>query len=306
MHLKPYLGLVVASLLVLGANRAPAQAPPAASVARVPLAIGAGFSGYNPDYRNGNLLGGMLWIDYSPSWVPSLLRGVGLEVEAHDLHFGQSSSAAEESSAGRCLGRVFYSWPRYSGIRPYVNYQMGLGNQDYTVGPLAAPVRIHQSRTVTSVGGGVEFRASAGGSGCAPITAPSSGPISSSMAPGPSRNSMRGLHHRRFISLQRAPSSLRAGWAARHAQNDHRVCADVLGIGGGFALAVVTGSAGLVGSEAVSFFANLGFEVVGIENDMRSRFFGQEPPRAGIRSASRKSWALPTARRTLTFAIGNR
>jgi CDP-paratose 2-epimerase len=38
----------------------------------------------------------------------------------------------------------------------------------------------------------------------------------------------------------------------------------------------VTGSAGLVGSEAVSFFANLGFEVVGIENDMRSRFFGQE------------------------------
>jgi len=32
----------------------------------------------------------------------------------------------------------------------------------------------------------------------------------------------------------------------------------------------------LVGSEAVSFFARLGFEVVGIENDMRSRFFGEE------------------------------
>ncbi|MGD0831720.1 MAG: NAD-dependent epimerase/dehydratase family protein [Terracidiphilus sp.] len=38
----------------------------------------------------------------------------------------------------------------------------------------------------------------------------------------------------------------------------------------------MTGSAGLVGSEAVSFFAHLGFEVVGIENDMRSRFFGEE------------------------------
>ena len=160
MHLKPYLGLVVASLLVLGANRAPAQAPPAASVARVPLAIGAGFSGYNPDYGNGHLLGGTLWIDYSPSWVPSLLRGVGLEVEAHDLHFGQSSSQPKNLRQDVASGGVFYSWPRYSGIRPYVNYQMGLGNQDYTVGPLAAPVRIHQSRTVTSVGGGVEFRAS--------------------------------------------------------------------------------------------------------------------------------------------------
>jgi CDP-paratose 2-epimerase len=67
-----------------------------------------------------------------------------------------------------------------------------------------------------------------------------------------------------------------AGWAARHAGIDHGVCADVLGIGGGLSLAVVTGSAGLVGSEAVSFFANLGFEVVGIENDMRSQFFGPE------------------------------
>jgi CDP-paratose 2-epimerase len=38
----------------------------------------------------------------------------------------------------------------------------------------------------------------------------------------------------------------------------------------------VTGSAGLVGSEAVSFFAHLGFQVVGIENDMRSRFLGEE------------------------------
>jgi CDP-paratose 2-epimerase len=41
-------------------------------------------------------------------------------------------------------------------------------------------------------------------------------------------------------------------------------------------LAVITGSAGLVGSEAVSFFAGLGFQVVGIENNMRQQFFGAE------------------------------
>lgn len=41
-------------------------------------------------------------------------------------------------------------------------------------------------------------------------------------------------------------------------------------------IAVITGSAGLIGSESSSFFANLGFDVVGIENDMRREFFGAE------------------------------
>lgn len=39
---------------------------------------------------------------------------------------------------------------------------------------------------------------------------------------------------------------------------------------------IITGSAGLIGSEASSFFANLGFDVVGIDNDMRRVFFGDE------------------------------
>ncbi|MBW1924255.1 MAG: NAD-dependent epimerase/dehydratase family protein [Deltaproteobacteria bacterium] len=41
-------------------------------------------------------------------------------------------------------------------------------------------------------------------------------------------------------------------------------------------VAVVTGSGGLVGSEAVRFLAERGFRVVGMDNDMRSRFFGEE------------------------------
>ncbi len=42
------------------------------------------------------------------------------------------------------------------------------------------------------------------------------------------------------------------------------------------AVAIVTGSAGLIGSEAVRFFSGKGFDVVGIDNDMRSYFFGKE------------------------------
>lgn len=39
-------------------------------------------------------------------------------------------------------------------------------------------------------------------------------------------------------------------------------------------VALVTGAAGLVGSEAVRFFASKGLDVIGIDNDMRRYFFG--------------------------------
>jgi CDP-paratose 2-epimerase len=44
----------------------------------------------------------------------------------------------------------------------------------------------------------------------------------------------------------------------------------------GVSIAVITGSAGLIGSEAVRHFAGKGMHVVGIDNDMRKYFFGPE------------------------------
>lgn len=41
------------------------------------------------------------------------------------------------------------------------------------------------------------------------------------------------------------------------------------------ATVLVTGSAGLIGSESVHFFARLGFDVIGIDNDLRAYFFGE-------------------------------
>jgi CDP-paratose 2-epimerase len=41
-------------------------------------------------------------------------------------------------------------------------------------------------------------------------------------------------------------------------------------------IAVVTGSSGLIGGEAARRFARLGYDVVGIDNDMRSVFFGPD------------------------------
>lgn len=39
--------------------------------------------------------------------------------------------------------------------------------------------------------------------------------------------------------------------------------------------AIISGSSGLVGTEAAAYFAALGFGVVGIDNGMREVFFGQ-------------------------------
>jgi CDP-paratose 2-epimerase len=41
-------------------------------------------------------------------------------------------------------------------------------------------------------------------------------------------------------------------------------------------IAIVTGSGGLIGSESVRYFAQRGFDVIGVENDMRARFFGPQ------------------------------
>jgi CDP-paratose 2-epimerase len=41
-------------------------------------------------------------------------------------------------------------------------------------------------------------------------------------------------------------------------------------------VAIITGAAGLIGSEAARHFARQGLDVVGIDNDMRQRFFGPE------------------------------
>ena len=46
--------------------------------------------------------------------------------------------------------------------------------------------------------------------------------------------------------------------------------------------ALVTGSGGLIGSESVRYFASQGYDVVGLDNDMRSYFFGQDASTAAV------------------------
>ena len=41
-------------------------------------------------------------------------------------------------------------------------------------------------------------------------------------------------------------------------------------------IVIITGSNGLVGSEAVNFFSKKGFKVIGIDNNLRKFFFGND------------------------------
>ena len=53
-------------------------------------------------------------------------------------------------------------------------------------------------------------------------------------------------------------------------------------------VAIVTGSAGLIGSETVQYFCELGCEVVGIDNDMRKVFFGEDASTAWVQEVLQK------------------
>ena len=66
-------------------------------------------------------------------------------------------------------------------------------------------------------------------------------------------------------------------------------------------IAIVTGSGGLIGSESARYFAGQGFDVVGIDNDMRAYFFG--PSASTAHSTERLLGELGDAFRALSIDI---
>jgi opacity protein-like surface antigen len=126
----------------------------AATQSKFPLAVGAGFSGYNTDVGNGDMYGGTLWIDYTLRHMPHYLIGLGLEAEGRDLNYGNHPSTWTNLRMDVASGGVIYTLPRFAKFRPYGKYLMGFGNIDY-----GAPLYpTHATRTVTSMGGGVDYR----------------------------------------------------------------------------------------------------------------------------------------------------
>ncbi len=56
-------------------------------------------------------------------------------------------------------------------------------------------------------------------------------------------------------------------------------------------VAIITGSGGLIGSQAVAHFVHAGFDVVGVENNMRAWFFGEQGSTADTTARLRKQYS---------------
>ena len=67
------------------------------------------------------------------------------------------------------------------------------------------------------------------------------------------------------------------------------------------AMAIVTGSGGLIGSESAQHFVQAGLDVIGLENDMRARFFG--PSASTAHTTERLRRTLGEAFRSLDIDI---
>jgi opacity protein-like surface antigen len=159
MDLKPYLGpALLAALIVCAASSLLAQSAPAATQGNIPLSVGVGLSGYNQDINRGHLLGGTVWIDYTLPYMPHILHGIGMEAEARDLNYARSASIPPGVREDVVLGGVSYSWPRYRRLRPYAKFMMGYGNADGENTTTTPVTHYHDSRTITSTGGGINYR----------------------------------------------------------------------------------------------------------------------------------------------------
>jgi hypothetical protein len=156
MRLKPFLGTTLAALFACAALRVLAQTVPAATENNPQLAIGGGLSSINPDWGHGRMLGVAVWVDYTPTHMPAILHGLGLEAEARDLTFGRASTVPSHMREQTIGGGLIYTWRHYRNFHPYGKFLESFGGVTWNVAPV--PYR-HDTRTVTSAGGGFEVHA---------------------------------------------------------------------------------------------------------------------------------------------------
>jgi hypothetical protein len=156
MRLKQFVEIFFEVFLLCEASIASAQTSPTASTSNSPFVVGVGLSAYNPAWISGHILGGTLWIDYSPNQLPWYLRGLGIEAEARDLNYDRSARVWPGLRQDTAMGGPMYACPYFSNLHPYAKFLVGYGNTDYES---LTHVRHHDSRTITAKGGGVDWRA---------------------------------------------------------------------------------------------------------------------------------------------------
>ena len=167
MRCKPLLGCVIMIPLLSAALPASAQATYDALQTRPGLSVGAGFSGFSQDWGfNPAVYGTTLWLDYHPPLLPDFLSGLSLEVQARDLSWNRKTYPSTNSTVpNRPVlprtdtvggGLIYHIRPEgFYKFEPYVKALGSFGSIDFTLSH--APDYSHETRTVTSLGGGLDW-----------------------------------------------------------------------------------------------------------------------------------------------------
>lgn len=137
------------------------QVVPAASEhGRMPIALGVGASNYSIDWGPGRRMEGITaWLDWNEvPFTPRVLRGMGLDFEARDINSGLPVGVPRMRQ-DTASGGPIYTVRRFGRVQPYGKYLVGFGSIDFGPLPDAPRWYTHDTRTVYSPAGGVNFRA---------------------------------------------------------------------------------------------------------------------------------------------------
>ncbi len=155
MRLKLAPKLITAAMFVAAVFPTYCQVAPTARQGSVPIVVGAAFSDFRLDWGPGSKTEGIsAWVDWYPNRMPGVLNGLGIEAEGHDINYGRPAGITKmRQDTGE--GGAIYAWNRFRNFRPYAKYLVGIGSIDFPpVGTYS-----HDTFTVFSPGGGVEYRA---------------------------------------------------------------------------------------------------------------------------------------------------
>ena len=148
-----WMALSVTGISLLTGALLRSQVAPAARQGSALLSVGVGPSSYDVDWGHGRMLGGTLWVDAHPR-MPSLLDGLGMEVEARDISLNHSTSQPSNFRQDTLGGGPIYTWNHYRNFRPYGKFLVDFGSIDFsTTGPYR-----HDTRTVYAPGFGFQYR----------------------------------------------------------------------------------------------------------------------------------------------------
>jgi opacity protein-like surface antigen len=149
--------LPVAALFSFGsAFQAHAQVTYSAQEGKLPFTVGVGVSDFSDDWgiSNPRQVGITAWADWRIPHMPSLLDGVGVELEGRDINYATPSSLPGHRMDTGLIGPI-YQFRRTSRIRPFGKFLMGIGSIDF---PSPGATYSHDTRTVYEPGVGTDVR----------------------------------------------------------------------------------------------------------------------------------------------------